>query len=113
MSVSNDSHVMSCDSHVTMCDDELACDLLHTPHLQGHVANEVETEQIVHNAMTTAHDSGEFTSYLQHRGSVPTFWSQVSGSRAGSRLCTTLLPKASCYTVYHPAPPFKTFLCPA
>ena len=46
--------------------------------LQGHVANEVETEQIVHNAMTSAHDSGEFTSYLQHRGSVPTFWSQVS-----------------------------------
>ena len=45
---------------------------------QGHVANEVETEQIVHNAMTSAHDSGEFTSYLQHRGSVPTFWSQVS-----------------------------------
>ena len=51
---------------------------MYVPDPQGHVANEVETEQIVHNAMTSAHDSGEFTSYLQHRGSVPTFWSQVS-----------------------------------
>ena len=86
MSVSNDSHV-------TVCDDELACDIRHIPHLQGHVANEVETEQIVHNAMTTAHDSGEFTSYLQHRGSVPTFWSQVSGSRVGNRLFNTCCPR--------------------
>ena len=43
---------------------------------QGHVANEVETEQVVHDASTTLHDSGKYTSFLQLRGSVPSFWSQ-------------------------------------
>ena len=70
------------ESRVTACDVQPSYKTFYTictyvPDPQGHVANEVETEQIVHNAMTSAHDSGEFTSYLQHRGSVPTFWSQV------------------------------------
>ena len=43
---------------------------------EGHVANEVETEQVVHDASTTIHDSGRYTSFLQLRGSVPSFWSQ-------------------------------------
>eukprot|EP00731_Ephydatia_muelleri_P032040 Em0023g547a len=43
---------------------------------EGHVANEVETEQVVHDASTTLHDSGRYTSFLQLRGSVPSFWSQ-------------------------------------
>ena len=43
---------------------------------QGAVANEVETEQIVHDASTSLHPSGRYTSYLQLRGSVPAFWSQ-------------------------------------
>lgn len=51
---------------------------------QGDVANEVETEQIVCDNLTTSfHDarSGVFcsplyTSYVQHRGSIPLFWSQ-------------------------------------
>ena len=58
----------------------------------GDVANFVETEQIVHNASTLNHArpvrhynsslptdarrSGQFTSYVQLRGSVPAFWSQ-------------------------------------
>lgn len=55
---------------------------------QGNVANEVETEQIVHDQLTSSfHDpSGGFynnpryTSYIQHRGSIPLSWSQEIGS---------------------------------
>ncbi|CDO53352.1 similar to Saccharomyces cerevisiae YNL325C FIG4 Phosphatidylinositol 3,5-bisphosphate (PtdIns[3,5]P) phosphatase [Geotrichum candidum] len=51
---------------------------------QGRVANEVETEQIVAEINTTSfHDPREglfnskrYTSYVQHRGSIPLFWSQ-------------------------------------
>lgn len=51
---------------------------------QGRVANEVETEQIVADINTTSfHDpraglfnSPHYTSYVQHRGSIPLFWSQ-------------------------------------
>ncbi|KAJ3012423.1 UNVERIFIED_CONTAM: phosphatidylinositol-3,5-bisphosphate 5-phosphatase [Siphonaria sp. JEL0065] len=53
---------------------------------EGFVANEVETEQIVHDANTTLFEiphslrtNGEypaFTSFLQHRGSIPLYWSQ-------------------------------------
>ena len=45
---------------------------------EGQVANDVETEQIVHNASTLNHTNGQYTSYLQMRGSVPAYWSQVS-----------------------------------
>ena len=40
------------------------------------MANEVETEQLVHDATSSIHASGRYTSYLQLRGSVPSFWSQ-------------------------------------
>lgn len=43
----------------------------------GDTANEVETEQIVHDASTLSHRSGRFTSVLQLRGSVPIYWMQV------------------------------------
>ena len=43
---------------------------------EGHVANEVETEQIVHDASCSFHSSGRYTSFLQLRGSVPSYWSQ-------------------------------------
>ncbi|KAF8597664.1 hypothetical protein BDV93DRAFT_452471 [Ceratobasidium sp. AG-I] len=62
---------------------------------EGNVANEVETEQIVSEASTTgfygppgrsSRDSSEsgwvrvpnprYTSYVQHRGSIPIFWTQ-------------------------------------
>ena len=43
---------------------------------QGDVANEVETEQIVHDASVSGFDQGRFTAYVQLRGSVPTHWSQ-------------------------------------
>ncbi|KAL2885686.1 Polyphosphoinositide phosphatase [Ceratocystis lukuohia] len=51
---------------------------------KGHVANEVETEQIVSEALTTSfHSPGpelysnpHFTSYVQHRGSIPLSWTQ-------------------------------------
>lgn len=50
----------------------------------GYVANDVETEQIVSEALTTSfHAPGgklfaspEYTSYVQHRGSIPLYWSQ-------------------------------------
>ncbi|KAI8918447.1 SacI homology domain-containing protein [Powellomyces hirtus] len=51
---------------------------------QGYVANDVETEQIVYDATTTSffHPPGRYgtkpsyTSFVQHRGSIPLFWSQ-------------------------------------
>lgn len=56
--------------------------------LQGNVANDVETEQIVHEALTTSffdaplgsphgrHILPRYTSYVQHRGSIPLSWQQ-------------------------------------
>ncbi|KAK9473002.1 SacI homology domain-containing protein [Dipodascopsis tothii] len=55
---------------------------------QGYVANDVETEQIVADMLTTSfHGFGgepfgdtRYTSFVQHRGSIPLFWTQdVSG----------------------------------
>ncbi|KAI9330399.1 SacI homology domain-containing protein [Obelidium mucronatum] len=59
---------------------------------EGFVANEVETEQIVHDANTTLFDAAVaralrggvgcnganlgITSFVQHRGSIPLYWSQ-------------------------------------
>eukprot|EP00842_Homolaphlyctis_polyrhiza_P000805 jgi/Hompol1/1725/HPOL_001926-RA len=51
---------------------------------QGYVANDVETEQIVHDAATTSFyalsatdgQSPNYTSFLQHRGSIPVYWTQ-------------------------------------
>ena len=43
---------------------------------QGGVANEVETEQIVHDASVTKLDKGKISSFVQMRGSVPVYWSQ-------------------------------------
>jgi hypothetical protein len=49
---------------------------------QGYVANDVETEQIVSEMSTTSfhrtglYDNPYYTSYVQHRGSIPLFWSQ-------------------------------------
>ncbi|KAI1856251.1 hypothetical protein JX265_011763 [Neoarthrinium moseri] len=50
----------------------------------GYVANDVETEQIVSESLTTSfHSPGpklfaspQYTSYLQHRGSIPLYWTQ-------------------------------------
>lgn len=50
----------------------------------GDVANEVETEQIVNDVMTSSfHDpkygpysNPKITSYVQHRGSIPLYWTQ-------------------------------------
>ncbi|KAJ4301782.1 phosphatidylinositol-3,5-bisphosphate 5-phosphatase [Kalmusia sp. IMI 367209] len=50
----------------------------------GYVANDVETEQIVSEALTTSFhapgprlwSSPSYTSYVQHRGSIPLYWTQ-------------------------------------
>ncbi|XP_014670628.1 PREDICTED: polyphosphoinositide phosphatase-like isoform X2 [Priapulus caudatus] len=42
----------------------------------GEVANDVETEQILHDASVQSFHDGHFTSYTQLRGSIPAFWSQ-------------------------------------
>ncbi|KAI1336058.1 SacI homology domain-containing protein [Xylariaceae sp. FL0016] len=50
----------------------------------GYVANDVETEQIVSESVTTSlHSPGpklfaspQYTSYVQHRGSIPLYWTQ-------------------------------------
>lgn len=45
---------------------------------QGFVANDVETEQIVYDASLSGFRCfpSKFSSFLQHRGSIPLFWSQ-------------------------------------
>lgn len=43
---------------------------------RGKVANDVEHEQILHDESTSP--EGVFSSYLQIRGSIPTFWTQES-----------------------------------
>lgn len=50
---------------------------------QGHVANEVETEQIVSEPLVTSFHIGsslgthsKYTSYVQIRGSIPLHWTQ-------------------------------------
>lgn len=43
---------------------------------EGDVANEVETEQIVHDASVMSFTAGSYSSYTQVRGSVPLYWSQ-------------------------------------
>ena len=53
---------------------------------QGYVANDVETEQVVSEMRTTSfHAPGpklyanpNYTSYVQHRGSIPLHWTQDS-----------------------------------
>ncbi|CAG4985838.1 unnamed protein product [Colias eurytheme] len=44
--------------------------------MHGDVANEVETEQIVHDSMISSFSNGRFSSFVQMRGSIPSFWSQ-------------------------------------
>lgn len=44
--------------------------------LDGDVANEVESEQIVHDASVSDFSHGFFTSFVQMRGSLPDRWSQ-------------------------------------
>ncbi|XP_028173128.1 polyphosphoinositide phosphatase [Ostrinia furnacalis] len=44
--------------------------------MHGDVANEVETEQIVHDSMVSSFKSGRFSSFVQMRGSIPSYWSQ-------------------------------------
>ncbi|XP_033740516.1 polyphosphoinositide phosphatase-like [Pecten maximus] len=43
---------------------------------KGDVANEVETEQILHDASITFLERANITSFVQMRGSVPLYWSQ-------------------------------------
>ncbi|XP_076373457.1 polyphosphoinositide phosphatase FIG4 isoform X2 [Tachypleus tridentatus] len=43
---------------------------------EGHVANEVETEQIIHDSSVSSFTLGHFTAFVQMRGSVPSHWSQ-------------------------------------
>ncbi|XP_056150292.1 polyphosphoinositide phosphatase isoform X1 [Lampris incognitus] len=43
---------------------------------EGDVANEVETEQIIHDASVMSFVAGSYSSYVQVRGSVPLYWSQ-------------------------------------
>ena len=59
---------------------------------EGHVANEVETEQIVHDAGCSFHSNGRYTSFLQLRGSVPSYWSQD---------ITTIRPKPQIISEYY------------
>nr|CAH7715536.1 unnamed protein product [Callosobruchus chinensis] len=46
---------------------------------QGDVANEVETEQMVHDAGVSYFSQSRFTSFVQMRGSIPGHWKQEMG----------------------------------
>jgi len=62
---------------------------------KGHVANDVESEQIVIDGTVTGLllNKSKWTSFVQHRGSIPLFWTQdVSASMGGVKPpieCTT------------------------
>lgn len=43
---------------------------------EGDVANEVETEQMVHDSGVSSFSQGKFSSFVQMRGSIPAHWSQ-------------------------------------
>lgn len=55
---------------------------------EGYVANEVETEQIVADMILTSfhqpgngyYDSDRYTSFVQHRGSIPLYWTQEASN---------------------------------
>ncbi|KAG0609702.1 hypothetical protein M758_7G007600 [Ceratodon purpureus] len=54
---------------------------------KGRVANDVETEQLVSNEETGIDPcTGQISSVVQHRGSIPLFWSQARTSQNYSRL---------------------------
>lgn len=81
---------------------------------QGYVANDVETEQIVNSQDTTTFcfpvgkrfngikdsivDNPSYTSFLQHRGSIPLFWGQDTASMAAKPViqCITNLISEFC-----------------
>ncbi|XP_044255636.1 polyphosphoinositide phosphatase isoform X2 [Tribolium madens] len=46
---------------------------------QGDVANEVETEQMVHDSGVSSFSQSRFTSFVQMRGSIPGHWRQDMG----------------------------------
>ena len=54
----------------------------------GYVANDVETEQIVSEMQNTSfhapgnklYSNPNYTSYVQHRGSIPLFWTQENNA---------------------------------
>ncbi|XP_050498109.1 polyphosphoinositide phosphatase isoform X2 [Diabrotica virgifera virgifera] len=46
---------------------------------QGDVANEVETEQMVHDCSISYFNKSHFTSFVQMRGSIPGHWKQEMG----------------------------------
>lgn len=58
---------------------------------QGYVANEVETEQIVADMVLTGFhrpgngyfDNDRYTSFVQHRGSIPLYWTQEASNLTG------------------------------
>lgn len=45
---------------------------------QGHVANDVEMEQILTDPNMGRYTPRSMSSYVQHRGSIPLYWAQVS-----------------------------------
>ena len=49
--------------------------------IQGDVANEVETEQIVCEASVTSLVNGNVSSFVQIRGSIPAHWAQTTGGK--------------------------------
>jgi hypothetical protein len=46
---------------------------------QGHVANDVEVEQILADPGMGLYSPSSMSSYVQHRGSIPLYWAQISG----------------------------------
>lgn len=55
---------------------------------EGDVANEVETEQMVHDSGVSCLNLGRFTSFVQMRGSIPGHWKQDMGKMVGKPAIT-------------------------
>ncbi|XP_060530474.1 polyphosphoinositide phosphatase isoform X2 [Cylas formicarius] len=55
---------------------------------QGDVANEVETEQMVHDSAMSSLSKSHCTSFVQMRGSIPGHWKQEMGKMVGKPAIT-------------------------
>ena len=79
----------------------------------GHVANDVETEQIVHDDATRVHPVGQhYTSFVQVRGSAPVYWSQDSTRGFQPKIECQIIDPAHHATMLHFSDLMMRYGCP-
>jgi hypothetical protein len=80
---------------------------------RGHVANDVETEQIVHHDASRVHPVGQhYTSFVQVRGSAPVYWSQETGLAVQPKIDCNIIDPAHHATMLHFSDLMMRYGCP-